>query len=123
MPDTSFDPERLPAWLPAEAIDYHAREYGRHGFTPPLNYYRWLDRNWEQTAFLDRHKPQQPVMFIGGPVDPGREFFAPVYDRLESDLPNLQTKVLLDGVGHDAAEEDPETVTQMLLQFLGTIKG
>lgn len=121
IPDTSFDPEWLPAWLSAEALDYYAGEYERHGFTPPLNYYRCLDRNWQQTAFLDRHKPQQPVMFIGGTVDPGLEFFAPIYDRLESDLPNLQTKVLLDGVGHDAAEEDPETVNQMLLRFLGTL--
>lgn len=122
IPDTSFDPERLPAWLPREAIDYYTNEYQRHGFTPPLNYYRCLDRNWEQTAFLEGRKPQQPALFIGGAEDPGREFFAPVYERLESDLPHLRSKVLLDGVGHDAAEEDPETVTQILLQFLGGVK-
>lgn len=122
IPDTSFDPERLPEWLPREAIDYYTSEYERNGFTPPLNYYRCLDRNWEQTAFLEGRKPQQPAMFIGGAVDPGREFFAAAYERLESDLPHLQSKVLLRGVGHDAAEEDPETVTQMLLHFLERIK-
>jgi hypothetical protein len=95
--DTVSDPERLPEWLPARALDYYVSEYERHGFTPPLSYYRCLDRNWEQAPFLDGLRPQQPSLFLGGTADPAREAFTPTYDRLESRLPILRKKVLLEG--------------------------
>ena len=112
------DPERLPDWLPEAVLDYYVSEYERHGFTGPLSYYRCLDRNWEQTPFLDGLRLPQPSMFIGGAADPSTEYRTETFDQLESHLPNLRHKVFLDGVGHSAAEEDPETVNRMLLEFL-----
>lgn len=116
--DTVTDPQRLPDWLPATVLDYYVAEYRRHGFTPTLNYYRCLERNWEQTPFLDGLRPPQPSLFIGGADDPGNEASAPTYDRLEQNLPNLRQKLLLPGVGHDAAEEQPAKVNGLLLEFL-----
>jgi hypothetical protein len=46
---------------------------------------------------LDGLRPQQPSLFIGGTADPAREAFTPTYDRLESHLPILRKKVLLEG--------------------------
>jgi pimeloyl-ACP methyl ester carboxylesterase len=45
----------------------------------------------------------------------------PIYEKLESSLPNLRKKVLLPGVGHDAPEEKPEAVNRLLLEFLAGI--
>ena len=63
----------------------------------------------------------QPSLFIGGAADPAAEFFMANYDRLESHMPNLRKKVLLEGVGHSAAEEQPEVVNGLLLEFLAAL--
>jgi pimeloyl-ACP methyl ester carboxylesterase len=116
--DTFVDPEQLPAWLSEQALDYYVSEYERHGFTPPLNYYRNLDRNWELTPFLDGLRPSLPSFFIGGADDPSNEFNKPAFDTLEDTLPDLRGKVVLEGVGHDCPEEKPEELNRNLLEFL-----
>jgi pimeloyl-ACP methyl ester carboxylesterase len=119
--DTFHGPERLPEWLPVGALDYYVSEYQRHGFTPVLSYYRCLQRNWEQTPFLDGRRPEQPSLFIGGAADPANELSAPTDNQLENHLPKLRKKVMLEGVGHDAPEERSETVNRMLLEFLAGV--
>lgn len=119
--DTVCDPERFPGWLHDTALDYYVGQYSRHGFAAPLSHYRARDRNWEQSAFLDGLKLQQPSLFIGGAADPAFERFVPSYDKLETHLANLRQKVLLEGVGHSAAEEQPEVVSGMLLAFLARL--
>jgi len=114
------DPAEFPAWLSPEAIDYYVEEYSRSGFTGALNYYRCRDRNWEISAFLDGAVVRQPSMFIGGAADPSLEppAIRELYDQLDTYLVGLRKKVLLPGVGHSAAEEDPEQVNAMLIEFL-----
>jgi pimeloyl-ACP methyl ester carboxylesterase len=114
------DPKDFPAWLSPKAIDYYVDEYTRTGFTGALNYYRCRDRNWEITAFLDGAVVRQPSMFIGGAADPSLEpaEIRGLYDHLETYLPALRNKVLLPGVGHSAAEEQPDEVNRLLLEFL-----
>ena len=114
------EPKEFPSWLSARAIDYYVDEYTRTGFTGALNYYRCRDRNWEITAFLDGAVIRQPSMFIGGAADPSLEpiEMRAVYDRLDTYLPGLRKKVLLPGVGHSAAEERPDQVNELLLEFL-----
>jgi epoxide hydrolase A/B len=119
--DTVYEPEQLPAWLPGVALDYYVGEYARNGFAAPLSHYQARDRNWEQSAFLAGLKVLQPSLFIGGAADPAAELFIPNYDQLESHLPNLCNKVLLAGVGHSAAEEQPQVVSEMLLAFLAEL--
>lgn len=116
--DTVHDPQRLPAWLPEIALDYYTSEYARNGFGAPLSHYQARNRNWELTAFVEGLKVSQPSLFIGGAADPAAELFMPNYDKLESHLPNLRGKVLLEGVGHSAAEEQPEVINRMLQSFL-----
>ncbi len=119
--DTVFDPEKLPAWLSDTAIEYYVEQYSRNGFAGPLGHYRARDHSWEQTRFLAGMKLQQPSFFIGGALDPAAEFFMPNYEKLESHLPGLRTKVLLEGVGHSAAEEQPDVVSTMLTAFLAEL--
>ena len=62
---------------------------------------------------------RQPSMFIGGAADPALEQIeSGVYDQLDTYLPGLRKKVLLPGVGHSAAEERPDQVNELLLEFL-----
>lgn len=116
--DTVFEPEQFPAWLTSQAQDYYVSQYARNGFAGPLSHYRARDRNWQQSAFLEGCKVQQPSFFIGGAADPAADLFMPNYEKLESHMPNLRIKLLLEGVGHSAAEEQPEQVNQLLLTFL-----
>ena len=59
-------------------------------------------------------------MFIGGAADPSLEpiEMRALYDQLDAYLPGLRKKVLLPGVGHSAAEERPDQVNELLLEFL-----
>jgi pimeloyl-ACP methyl ester carboxylesterase len=116
--DTFTEPKILPPWLSERALDYYVDEYTRTGFTGALNYYRCRDRNWEITACLDGAVVRQPSMFIGGDADPALGHIAAIYDRLETCLPGLRKKTLLPGVGHSAAEERPDQVNELLLDFL-----
>jgi pimeloyl-ACP methyl ester carboxylesterase len=120
--DTVVDPRRLPEWLPAGVLDYYVTEYERHGFTPPLNHYRCKNRDWEQSACLDGLGVSQPSLYIDGAAGPSLEHFASAVDQLKNQLPNLRKTVVLEGVGHDAPEEDPKTVNRMLLEFLPTVR-
>jgi len=118
------EPKDFPSWLSARAIDYYVDEYTRTGFTGALNYYRCRDRNWEITSYLDGAVVCQPSMFIGGAADPSLEpiEMRGAYDRLDAYLPRLRKKVLLPGVGHSAAEERPDQVNQLLLEFLAQLE-
>lgn len=115
--------DAFPAWLSPRSLDYYVAEYTRTGFTGALNYYRCRDRNWEITAFLDGAKVHQPSLFIGGAADPSLEplEIRGLYDQMDAYLPALRKKVLLPGVGHSAAEESPEEVNELLLEFLGQL--
>ena len=114
------DPTQFPTWLSPGAIDFYVDEYTRTGFTGPLNYYRCRDRNWETSAYLDGAVIHQPSMFIGGAADPSLEppEVRGVYDQLDSYLVGLRKKVLLADVGHSAAEEKPEQINALLIEFL-----
>ncbi|MCD6031592.1 MAG: alpha/beta hydrolase, partial [Thermomicrobiales bacterium] len=119
--DTLVIPDQLPDWLSEEALDYYVREYERHGFTPPLNFYRNLDRNWEMTAFLNDLRPSLPSFYIGATDDPSNSFNQPAFDVLEESLPDLRGKVVLEGIGHDTPEEAPDELNRHLVDFLDSL--
>ncbi|WP_213956431.1 alpha/beta hydrolase [Variovorax sp. dw_954] len=116
--DTLTEPKVFPPWLSPRALDYYVDEFTRTGFTGALNYYRCRDRNWEITAFLEGAVVSQPSLFIGGAADPAFEQIVGAYDQLEAYLLGLRKKVMLPGVGHSAAEERPDQVNDLLLEFL-----
>ncbi len=117
--DGRSEPEKLPAWLKPEDLDYFAAEFSRTGFRGALNWYRAQDMFWAATPFLVGRQILQPVLFIGGADDP---WIAQVgqagVDNLEKSVPNLWKKVLLPGVGHSVEQEAPTEVTSLILEFL-----
>ena len=77
------------------------------------------------TSTPDGAVVRQPSLFIGGAADPSLEpiEIRGLYDKLDTYLPGLQKKLLLPGVGHSAAEECPDQVNELLLEFLEKIEG
>jgi pimeloyl-ACP methyl ester carboxylesterase len=120
--DTFKEPAHFPAWLSDEALDYYVSEYIRSGWVGGMNHYRVRDLNWELTSFLDDAVVRQPSMFIGGADDPGFELFSSAYEQIETHMPGLRKKILLEGVGHGAAEEKPQVVTELILDFLAGLR-
>lgn len=116
--DIATMPKQYPAWLSREAQDYYVSEYTRSGFTGVLNHYRCRDRNWELTSFLDGAVIRQPGFCIMGADDPVFPAVRAAYEKLETHMTDLRSKVVLPGVGHAAAEEQPSKVNELLLGFL-----
>jgi pimeloyl-ACP methyl ester carboxylesterase len=109
----------LPAWLNDADLAMFAAEYRRTGFRGGLNWYRNIDRNWELTAPWHEAKIMQPALFIAGTNDAvitgsmGRR----ALDELESVVPNLRRKILIDGAGHWIQQERPQEVNAALIAF------
>lgn len=116
--DIATLPAQFPSWLSEVARDYYVSEYTRTGFTGVLNQYRCRDMNWEVTSFLDGAIVRQPSICIMGQDDPVFPAVKGAYEKLEAHMTNLRKKVMLPGVGHAAAEEQPSKVNELLLEFL-----
>ena len=113
-------PLPLPSWLSEADLDIFAAEYHRTGFRGGLNWYRNIDRNWELTAPWQNAVITQPALFIAGTHDAvitgsmGRR----ALDELETVVPNLKPKILLEGAGHWIQQERPDKVNAALIAFL-----
>src|SRR5947209_1247316 len=109
----------LPEWLSEADIDVFASEYQRTGFRGGLNWYRNIDRNWELTAPWHDAKILQPALFIAGANDAviTGSMGQRALDELETVVPNLQCKLLLDGAGHWIQQERPAEVNAALISF------
>ena len=116
--DTATMPTQFPSWFSQQARDYYVSEYTRTGFTGALNHYRCRDRNWDLTSFLDGAVVRQPGICIMGGDDPVFPAVRAAYEKLDTHMVNLRRKVMLPGVGHAAAEEQPSKVNELLLEFL-----
>ncbi len=120
-------PEGPPPFLTPDELDLWAEPFVEHGFTAPLNWYRNLHRNWELTAAWNMAPVSVPAGFVGGASDP---VLAPQADGtpnmglalMDQFVPDLRTRVLLDGVGHWNQQEAPEATTRALLEFLSRVR-
>ncbi len=121
-------PEGTPAFLSGGELSRWAEPFVEGGFTAPLNWYRNLQRNWELTAAWNMTPIGVPAGFVGGASDP---VLSPQADgtpnmglmMMDQFVPDLRTRVLLDGVGHWNQQEDPGGTTAALLDFLSRVRG
>jgi len=82
--------------------------------TPPIEYYRNLDRNWETSADL----PEQvtvPALMVSAADDP--VLTPAMANGMEERVPNL-TKVLIEDCGHWTQQEQPEATNEALISWL-----
>ena len=114
------EPGTLPDWMGEDEFDHYVAEFGRNGFTGPLNWYRNLDRNWALTETTPAATVGVPTMFIAGSADPILAFTA--RDRYAEVVSGDYREVMIDGAGHWIQQERPDEVNEALLKYLSRLE-
>lgn len=83
--------------------------------TPPLEYYRNLDRNWELLEAYDGITIDVPCLMITAEGDPVLR--PSLADGMSERVPNLTT-VLIEDCGHWTQQEQPQETTRHMLAYL-----
>ncbi|WP_405056617.1 alpha/beta hydrolase [Kribbella sp. NBC_01505] len=111
------EPETLPSWITEDELATFVEQFTASGFTGGLNYYRNLDRNWEQTAAWQDVPITPPALYISGEQDAVRMMY-PFDDDKRAIVPNLRGVVDVPDCGHWTQQEKPDVVNAAILAFL-----
>ncbi len=105
-------------WLPDAELRVYSEEYSRTGFQGGLNGYRSNPSGADLQLFSGR-TIDVPSLFIGGQNDWGVYQNPGALERLQKTLTTkMQGTHLVEGAGHWVQQEQPEAVSQLLLEFL-----
>jgi pimeloyl-ACP methyl ester carboxylesterase len=115
--------DRLPdrpygKFLTSEEFEVFARAFEQTGFRGGLNWYRCIDRSWEESAQLEQQVKQTALM-ITAEYDPVLR--PSMCNGMEAFVPNLRKVVLVKGAGHWTQQEKPAEVNAALLEFLADL--
>jgi pimeloyl-ACP methyl ester carboxylesterase len=115
--------DRLPdrphgSFLTDEDFDVFVAAFKKTGFRGGLNWYRNLDRSWEESAGLE-YSVKQPALMITAELDP--VLVPALADGMEALVPNLR-KVLIKGSGHWTQQEKAAEVNATILDFISDLK-
>jgi len=124
MLDGMVDPERFPAWLTQEDLDYLVEQFRNSGFRGGINRYRNFERDWRELPELSEKKVEQPALFIAGSQDPVL-YYIPgkrLDQEMDSMYTDLRDKIIIDGGGHWIQQERPVEVNRALLEFLSKLR-
>jgi len=108
-------------WLPDEALRVYSREFERTGFLGGLQWYRCITDNRYTAEFklFAGRTIDVPACFIAGRSDWGIYQKPRALERLEQRVcTQFRGCHLLEGAGHWVQQEQPERVTELLLEFL-----
>jgi pimeloyl-ACP methyl ester carboxylesterase len=109
-------------WLPERELKVYSAEYSRTGFQGGLNWYRCRTAgayDAELQLFSGR-TIDVPAMFIAGKSDWGIFQVPGSIERMQnSACTRMLACHLIEGAGHWVQQEQPEQVSELLLQFLG----
>lgn len=117
LPATVFgaEPDLMGAPLLSDAeLQVFTQAYARNGFEGPLNWYRNLHRNWQDTAATADHIGVPALM-----LSAADDFFLPPATArgMERIVPDLERHTIAD-CGHWTQQEQPEAVNALLLDWL-----
>jgi pimeloyl-ACP methyl ester carboxylesterase len=105
-------------WLPDAALRVYSEEYGRNGFQGGLNGYRGSPGDADLQIFAGR-TIDVPSTFISGKSDWGVYQNPGALDRLEKTVTTkYQGTHLVEGAGHWVQQEQPESFSRLVLEFL-----
>ena len=118
-------------WLPDDELRVYSADYGRTGFQGGLQWYRSVTSvssifggdgiNADLQLFAGR-TIDQPSLFIAGKSDWGIYQRPGALERMRtSACTDMRGLHLLDGAGHWVQQEQPETATRLVLEFLRQI--
>ena len=109
-------PAKLPGQdvLTAEELDVYAKQFERTGFTPAINWYRNLSRNWKAGRGLDQ-TIRVPSLMISAEHD---VVLRPsITDGMGAHVPDLERHVVADS-WHYLPEEKPEELNRLTISWL-----
>jgi microsomal epoxide hydrolase/non-specific protein-tyrosine kinase len=103
------------ALLP-EALQVYKDAFRPAGaLTPPIEYYRNMDRNWELTAPIADRVIEVPCLMISADKDP---VLTPAMTvGMEERVPNLE-RVIIENCGHWTQQERPRETSDAMLAYL-----
>ena len=119
--DTLAEPRGPLKWLSDAELAYYVEQFTRNGFSGPLNWYRNLDKNWENMKPFEGATISHPVMFIAGEQDPVLRSTRTNFERLTSTVPGLKRTVILPNCGHWIQQECPVEVNRELVAFIDRV--
>ncbi len=108
-------------WLLDEELAVYSAEYGRTGFQGGLQSYRvgTSGRFAAELQIFSGRTIDQPSMFVAGKSDWGVYQNPGALERMQKTACTRMTSVhLVEGAGHWVQQEQPETVSELILQFL-----
>jgi len=116
--------DRLPdrphgSFLTAEDFEVFVKAFAKSGFRGGLNWYRCIDRSWEESASLE-NRVNQPALMITAELDPVLR--PELCAGMEAFVPNLRKTVLINGCGHWTQQEKPAETNAAILDFLSDMK-
>jgi pimeloyl-ACP methyl ester carboxylesterase len=112
-------------WLTEEELGHYAAVFSRTGFTGGLNWYRAIDRRWEDTAGIGSAPVGVPTYFLAGEKDVDLAGFSgrDPLERMRSLVTDLRELVIVPDAGHLVQMEKPAEVNTHLLRFLSSVRG
>lgn len=122
MRDRFVIPDRLPAWLSDDDVDYYVSEFEHTGISGGLNRYRNVERDWEDLAAFADRPITVPSLFIGGERDGPTIWGAGSIARFPDTMPNLRGSHILEHCGHWTQQERAEDVNRLLVAFLDEVR-
>ena len=116
--------DRLPdrpqgKFLPDSDFEVLVKAFEKTGFRGGLNWYRCIDRSWEESAGQEQ-RVDQPALMITAELDPVLR--PELCNGMEAFVPNLRKTVLIKGSGHWTQQEKPAEVNAAILEFLADLK-
>jgi pimeloyl-ACP methyl ester carboxylesterase len=108
-------------WLTEQELKVYSTEYLRTGFQGGLNWYRFRTQNVD-TAELEMFSGRQievPSLFIAGRKDWGIYQVPGSIERMrDSACTRMRSCILVEGAGHWVQQEQPQRVSELLIEFL-----
>jgi len=108
-------------WLTELELKVYSTEYLRTGFQGGLNWYRCRTQNVD-TAELELFSGRQievPSLFIAGRKDWGIYQVPGSIERMrDSACTRMRSCILVEGAGHWVQQEQPQRVSELLIEFL-----
>jgi pimeloyl-ACP methyl ester carboxylesterase len=125
MLDGLIDPEPFPAWSTPEDLAVYVEAFDAGGWTGPLNRYRAQGVDAEQLGSQTEPGPmiRQPATFIGGELDPVRNFMAgmDLFSVAGDNCADFRGTTIVPGAGHWIQQEAPDATNEALAQFVDSL--